>query len=57
MHNSMITESTFIDPTSYILHFIIWSYKMRASRKWQGMKEILFLDKYMKILFEMLHNI
>jgi hypothetical protein len=53
----MITESTFIDPTSYILHFIIWSYKMRASRKWQGMKEILFLDKYMKILFEMLHNI
>jgi hypothetical protein len=31
---------------------------MRASRKWQGKKErIFFLDKYLKILFEMLRNI
>jgi hypothetical protein len=30
---------------------------MRASRKWQGKNEIIFLDKYLKILFEVLHNI
>jgi hypothetical protein len=57
MHNPMITESTFVDPTSYILHSITWSYKMRTSRKWQGKNERVFLDKHLKILFEMLHNI
>jgi hypothetical protein len=53
----IITESTFVDPTSYILHSITWSYKMRTFRKWQGKDERNFLDKYLKILFEMLRNI
>jgi hypothetical protein len=39
----MITESTFIDPTSYILHSITCSYKMRTSRKRQGKNERNFL--------------
>jgi hypothetical protein len=29
----IITESTFVDPTSYILHSITWFCKMRTSRK------------------------
>jgi hypothetical protein len=43
MHNPTITESTFVDPTSYILHSITWSYKMRTFRKGQGKNERIFL--------------
>jgi hypothetical protein len=39
----MIMKSTFIDPTSYILHSITWSYKMRTFKKWQGKNERKFL--------------
>jgi hypothetical protein len=39
----IITESTFVDPTSSILHSITWSCKMSTSRKWQGKNEINFL--------------
>jgi hypothetical protein len=35
----IITESTFVDPTSYTLHSITWSYKMRTFKKWQGKNE------------------
>jgi hypothetical protein len=57
MHNPIITELTFVDPQLPIYYTLLPGLKMRASRKWQGKNEIIFLDKYLKILFEVLHNI
>jgi hypothetical protein len=48
----IITEST-----SYTLHSITWSYKMSTSESSKIRMKEFFLDKPLKILFEMPHNI
>jgi hypothetical protein len=43
--------------TSHLLHSITWSYKLKISESGKVRMKEIFLDKCLKILFEMLHNI
>jgi hypothetical protein len=54
----IITESTFVDSQPPIqCTLVTWSYKMSTSESSKVRMKEIFLDKYLKILFEMPHNI
>jgi hypothetical protein len=54
MHNYEINFCWFT--TSYTLHSITWSYKMSTSKSTKIRVKEVFLDKPLKIPFEMPHN-